>query len=105
MRCYGDDRNHSALRAIIPEDPVGTRCFLRDQYPDKSDFRGSGLPNPSNWEVGDIHWNDSGGNVGQGLNAGRRGSTKAWRLRSYKVMKPGRLAGRAGTDGYFWRIL
>ena len=48
------------------------------------------MPNPSNWEVGDIHWNDSGGNVGQGLNAGRRGSTKAWRLRSYKVMKPGR---------------
>jgi len=28
MRCYGDDRNHSSLRAIIPEDPIGTRCFL-----------------------------------------------------------------------------
>jgi len=28
MRCYGDDRNHSSLWAIIPEDPVGTRCFL-----------------------------------------------------------------------------
>ncbi len=28
MRCYGEDRNHSSLRAIIPEDPVGTRCFL-----------------------------------------------------------------------------
>mgnify|MGYP006903146453 CR=1 FL=1 len=28
MRCYGDDRNHSSLRAIIPEDPVGARCFL-----------------------------------------------------------------------------
>ena len=28
MKCYSDDRNHSSLRAIIPEDPVGTRCFL-----------------------------------------------------------------------------
>ena len=28
MRRYGDDRNHSSLRAIIPEDPIGTRCFL-----------------------------------------------------------------------------
>jgi hypothetical protein len=28
MRCYGDDRNHSSLRAIIPEDPVGARYFL-----------------------------------------------------------------------------
>lgn len=28
MRCYGDDRNHSSLRAIIPEDSVGARCFL-----------------------------------------------------------------------------
>ncbi len=28
MRCYGDDRNHSSLRAIIPEGPVGARCFL-----------------------------------------------------------------------------
>jgi hypothetical protein len=28
MRCYGDDRNHSSLRAIIPEDPVGAGCFL-----------------------------------------------------------------------------
>jgi len=28
MRYYGDDRNHSSLRAIIPEDPVGARCFL-----------------------------------------------------------------------------
>ena len=28
MRCYGDDRNHSSLRSIIPEHPVGTRCFL-----------------------------------------------------------------------------
>ena len=26
--CYGDDRNHSSLGAIIPEDPVGARCFL-----------------------------------------------------------------------------
>jgi hypothetical protein len=24
MRCYGDDRNHSPLRAVIPEDPVGS---------------------------------------------------------------------------------
>ncbi len=28
MRCYGDDGNHSFSRAIIPEDPVGARCFL-----------------------------------------------------------------------------
>ena len=28
MRCYGDDRNHFSFRAIIPEDPVGARCFL-----------------------------------------------------------------------------
>jgi len=28
MRCYGNDRNHSSLRAIIPEDPAGTRCSL-----------------------------------------------------------------------------
>jgi len=28
VRCYGDDRNHSSLRAIIPEDPVGAGCFL-----------------------------------------------------------------------------
>ena len=28
MRCYGGDHNHSSLRAIIPEDPVGARCFL-----------------------------------------------------------------------------
>ena len=28
MRCYRDDRNHSSLRSIIPENPVGTRCFL-----------------------------------------------------------------------------
>ena len=28
MRGYGDDRDHFPLRAIIPEDPVGTRCFL-----------------------------------------------------------------------------
>src|SRR3989304_967044 len=28
MRYYGNDRNHSSLRAIIPEDPVGGRCFL-----------------------------------------------------------------------------
>ena len=28
MRNYGDDRNHSSLRAVIPEDPVGARCFL-----------------------------------------------------------------------------
>ena len=28
MRCYGDDRNKSSLGAIIPEDPVGARCFL-----------------------------------------------------------------------------
>ena len=28
MRRYGDDRNHSSLGSIIPEDPVGARCFL-----------------------------------------------------------------------------
>jgi len=28
VACYGDDRNHSSLRAIIPEDPVGAGCFL-----------------------------------------------------------------------------
>ena len=28
MRRYSDDRNHSSLRAIIPEDPVGARCSL-----------------------------------------------------------------------------
>jgi len=30
MRCYGDDRDHSSLRAVIPEDPVSSRCFLLD---------------------------------------------------------------------------
>jgi hypothetical protein len=30
MRGYGDDRNHSSLRAVIPEDPVGSWCFLLD---------------------------------------------------------------------------
>ena len=30
MTCYGDDRDHSSLRAVIPEDPVGSRCFLLD---------------------------------------------------------------------------
>jgi hypothetical protein len=30
MRCYGDDGDHSSLRAIIPEDPVGSWCFLLD---------------------------------------------------------------------------
>ena len=30
MRCYGDDRDHSSLRAVIPEDPVGSWCFLLD---------------------------------------------------------------------------
>jgi len=28
MRCYGDDCNHSSLRAIIPKDPVGAGRFL-----------------------------------------------------------------------------
>jgi hypothetical protein len=28
MRCYGDDRNHSSLRAIIPKDPVCAGRFL-----------------------------------------------------------------------------
>ena len=28
MRCYGDDRNHSSIRAIVPEDSVSARCFL-----------------------------------------------------------------------------
>ena len=45
MRYYGDDRNHSSLRAIIPEDPVGARCFLlgiclEDLFPVRS-FEGS----------------------------------------------------------------
>ena len=30
MRCYGNDRDHSSFRAIIPEDSVGTRCSLLD---------------------------------------------------------------------------
>ena len=28
MRCYCDDRNHSSLGSIIPENPAGTGCFL-----------------------------------------------------------------------------
>jgi hypothetical protein len=28
MRCYGDDRDHSPLRAGIPKDSIGTRRFL-----------------------------------------------------------------------------
>ncbi len=28
MGYYGDDRDHSFPRAIIPEDPAGARCFL-----------------------------------------------------------------------------
>ena len=28
MGCYGDDRNHSSLGAIVPENPVGARCLL-----------------------------------------------------------------------------
>jgi len=30
MRCYGDNRDHSSLRTVIPEDPVGSWCFLLD---------------------------------------------------------------------------
>jgi len=30
MGCYGDDRDHSPLGAVIPEDPVGSWCFLLD---------------------------------------------------------------------------
>jgi hypothetical protein len=30
MRCYGDDRDHSPLRAVVPEDPVGSWGFLLD---------------------------------------------------------------------------
>jgi len=30
MRCYGDDRDHSSLRAVIPEDSIGSWCFLLD---------------------------------------------------------------------------
>jgi len=45
MRCYGDDREHSSFRAIIPEDPVGARGFLlgiclEDLFPIRS-FEGS----------------------------------------------------------------
>jgi len=28
MRCYGDNRNHFSLGAIIPKDPVGAGRFL-----------------------------------------------------------------------------
>jgi len=28
MRRYRDNRNHSSIRSIIPENPVSTRCFL-----------------------------------------------------------------------------
>jgi hypothetical protein len=28
MGCYGNDGNHSSLRTVIPEDPVGAWCFL-----------------------------------------------------------------------------
>jgi hypothetical protein len=28
MGCYGDDRDHSSLRAVIPKDPVGSWGFL-----------------------------------------------------------------------------
>jgi len=30
MRCYSHDRNHSSLRAVIPEDSVGSWSFLLD---------------------------------------------------------------------------
>jgi len=30
MRCYGDDRDRSLVRAVIPEDPVGSWSFLLD---------------------------------------------------------------------------
>jgi len=30
MRCYSNDRDHSSLRAVIPEDPVGSWSFLLD---------------------------------------------------------------------------
>jgi len=30
MGCYGDDRDHSSLRAVIRKDPVGSWCFLLD---------------------------------------------------------------------------
>jgi len=30
MRCYGDDRDHSPLRAVIPKDPIGSWCFMLD---------------------------------------------------------------------------
>ena len=28
MGCYGKDGDHSSLRTVIPEDPVGAWCFL-----------------------------------------------------------------------------
>jgi len=45
MRDNGNDRNHSSLRAIIPEDPVSARCFLlgkclEDLFPIRA-FEGS----------------------------------------------------------------
>jgi len=30
MRGYGDDRNHSSPWAVIPENPIGSWCFLLD---------------------------------------------------------------------------
>ena len=53
MRCYGDDRNHSSLRPIIPEDPVGARCFvlgicLEDLFPGRP-FEGSKFVRVQRW--------------------------------------------------------
>ena len=53
MRCYGNDRNHSSLRPIIPEDPVGARCFvlgicLEDLFPGRP-FEGSKFVRVQRW--------------------------------------------------------
>ena len=53
MRCYGDDRDHSSLRAIIPKDPVGTGGFLlgiglEDLFP-VGPFEGSKFVGVQRW--------------------------------------------------------
>lgn len=40
MGCYGDDRDHSFLRAVIPKDPIGSWGFLLDiSFKDLLPFR------------------------------------------------------------------
>ena len=61
MGRYGDNRNHSSLRAIVPEDPVGAGCFLlgiglEDLFPVRPDegskfevFGTGHLQRPKSW--------------------------------------------------------